>query len=224
MTAAPSHSSQRVGGRGALWDPDFGAGSRFDALRGALDALGRHASFPAPELIDEALGALAGIRFVRQPKVPRRRRRTPKDPASMYDARIVNEGVVPTREGSWHDLMNALVWATFPRAKLALHTRQHGLVRIARPGESLRRPRELDALALLDEGGVAVPASGAREPVVFGHAIYEGYVLGWPAPVAAAFPVEGDSLDEAIAGVVAALRDPRELRRLGVEPGIGADP
>lgn len=129
----------------------------------------------------------------------------------MYDARIVNEGVVPTREGSWHDLMNALVWATFPKAKKALHTRQHGLVRVAEPGESLRRPRELDALALLDEGGVAVLRDGSR--VVFGHAIYEGYVLGWPAPVMAAFDALGPDLDESIVGLVHRLRDPRELTR-----------
>lgn len=195
-----------------MWDPDFGSGERFDALRGALDALGRHATFPSPEAIDEALSALAGIRFVRQEKVPRRRRRTPRDPASMYDARIVNEGVVPTREGSWHDLMNALVWATFPRAKKALHARQHGLVRIAQPGESLRRPRELDALALLDEGGVAVTKDGGR--VVFGHAIYEGYVLGWPAPVMAGFDLGCEEIDAAIVELVMRLRDPRELRRL----------
>src|SRR5688572_13138022 len=100
MTAAPSHSN-RVGGRSALWDPDFGADAdaRFDALRGALHRLGQHATFPSPEAIDEALAPLAGVRFVRQEKVPRRRRRTPKDPAAMYDARIVNDGVVPTREG-----------------------------------------------------------------------------------------------------------------------------
>ena len=40
-----------------------------------------------------------------------------------YDARIALERVVPTRARSWHDLLNALVWATFPRAKLALHAR-----------------------------------------------------------------------------------------------------
>jgi len=128
---------------------------------------------------------------------------------------------VPTRPGSWHDLMNALVWATFPRAKRALHERQHRLVVPAAPAESARRPRELDALALLDEGGVVVLASagaldegderrGEREEreergergergeraleeaiaagdataFVFGHAIYEGLVLGRPAPLA----------------------------------------
>jgi len=206
-----------------LWSASFGDDARFDALRVALDALGRRDAFPSPEAIDEALSPLAGVRFVRQEKTPRRRRRgTPKDPASMYDARIVNEGVVPTRDGSWHDLMNALVWATFPKAKKALHTRQHGLVRPALPGESLRRPRELDALALLDEGGVAITSATATAPrkhVVFGHAIYEGYVLGWPAPVMAAFDVlesEGGDLDAGIAAVATRLTDPRELTRLAV--------
>lgn len=214
MTAAPSHS-HRVGGRSALWSASFGDDARFDALRAALDALGRHDAFPAPEVIDEALSAMAGVRFVRQEKAPRRRRRGPKDPASMYDARIVNEGVVPTRDGSWHDLMNALVWATFPKAKKALHTRQHGLVRLAEPGESLRRPRELDALALLDEGGVAVARiDGEDRQIVFGHAIYEGYVRGWPAPVMAAFDATASDLDAAIAAVAMRLSDPRELTRV----------
>jgi hypothetical protein len=130
----------------------------------------------------------------------------------MYDARITREGCVPTRPGSWHDLMNALVWATFPLAKRALHERQHGLVVPASPGESARRPRELDALALLDEGGLVVAmgkgrqatdegelaalvASGEATALVFGHAIYEGIVLGRPAPLASVVCVEVAHVD-----------------------------
>ena len=117
--------------------------------RGEGEIEGADAGFPQPETIHAVLGPRAGIQFERQRPVSRRRRQ-PRDPASMYDARIAREGCVPTRPGSWHDLMNALVWATFPRAKRALHERQHGLVVPAAPGESARRPRELDALALLD--------------------------------------------------------------------------
>jgi hypothetical protein len=149
----------------------------------------------------------------------------------MYDARIAREGCVPTRPGSWHDLMNALVWATFPLAKRALHERQHGLVVPAAPGESARRPRELDALALLDEGGLIVMseaplapddapiaereraleegiASGEATAFVFGHAIYEGLVLGRPAPLASVVCAHGKAraiadADRALAAVVA---------------------
>jgi hypothetical protein len=121
--------------------------------------------------------------------------------------------------------MNALVWATFPRAKRALHERQHGLVVPAAPGESARRPRELDALALLDEGGLVVVlakgslpsesadiaareraleeaiAAGEATAFVFGHAIYEGLVLGRPAPLASVVCVAGAGAGEGAATV-----------------------
>jgi hypothetical protein len=149
----------------------------------------------------------------------------------MYDARIAREGCVPTRPGSWHDLMNALVWATFPAAKRALHARQHGLVVPAAPGESAHRSRELDALALLDEGGVVVVtpspiadedalaralARGEATASVFGHAIYEGIVLGRPAPLASVVCVAGDP-DLDLAAVVAdrgCLVEPRAMLRI----------
>ena len=160
----------------------------------------------------------------------------------MYDARIAREGCVPTRPGSWHDLMNALVWATFPLAKRALHERQHRLVVPAAPGESARRPRELDALALLDEGGLIVLASArsleacARESgledaiatgeataFVFGHAIYEGLVLGRPPPLASVVvgAAEGgrtvEVADRALAAILAdpsRIIDPTDMLRL----------
>ena len=173
--------------------------------------------------------------------------RGPRDPESMYDARIAREGCVPTRPGSWHDLMNALVWATFPLAKRALHARQHGLVVPALPGESVRRPRELDALALLDEGGLvvttdgALPALGERaaaeaqlvaeleagraKAFVFGHAIYEGIVLGRSAPLASVVCIACPrssvaDADRALAEVLAdreKIVEPRAMLRLRVD-------
>ena len=239
MTEAttPSASIRRAGGRDVLWDPDFAARSPYFAgLAPALEALGRHDAFPSPEAIDEALSGLAGVRFVRQAPRPRRERRGSQDPKMMYDTRIVEEGLVPTRNASWHDLLNALVWATFPRAKLALHTRQSRLVVLAKPGQSLRRPRELDALALLDEGGILLeegtePPGGAASPSasggaarIFGHAVYEGLVLGWPAPVSAGFRIPADpcgpDADPALAAILgdpARLKDPTELRRVPLD-------
>jgi hypothetical protein len=133
--------------------------------------------------------------------------------------------------------MNALVWATFPLAKRALHERQHGLVVPAAPGESARRPRELDALALFDEGGLLVTRepSAAEAPTeeqlaaeieagkstafVFGHAIYEGIVLGWSAPLASVVcvPCSPPDADRALATVVAdrsRLLEPSAMLRL----------
>jgi hypothetical protein len=74
--------------------------------------------------------------------------------------------------------MNGLVWATFPRAKRALHARQHRALaaRVAERTERLpqTRSREQDALALFDEGGLVVARHSANEEstCVFGHAVY----------------------------------------------------
>lgn len=251
----PLDSSDRDGGRAVLWSEAFSERSPlFWPLAGATTALQAAISaveaaedgFPPPEVIDQALGPRAGVRFERQRPVSRRRR-GPRDPSSMYDARI-KAGSVPTRPGSWHDLMNALVWATFPTAKRALHERQHELVVPALPGESARRPRELDTLALLDEGGLVVVAperfedeallAGALErdeatAIVFGHAIYEGLVLGREMPLASVICVAGDPtalreallahVDAALATVLAdrtQLLDPRGMLRLRAAPGL----
>jgi hypothetical protein len=248
--SAPPEAAARAAAASS-WDPSFVARSPlFWPLEGAASTLRRtcangELAFPPPETIDRALGARAGVRFERQRPVTRRRR-GPRDPSSMYDARI-KAGCVPTRPGSWHDLMNALVWATFPRAKRALHERQHALVVPAAPGESARRPRELDTLALLDEGGavvigrlplddeealVAALDDRTATVLVFGHAVYEGIVLGRPEPLMSVVCVEGDPTstpeglvaraDDALARVVgdpARLREPRDLLRLRrVEP------
>jgi hypothetical protein len=226
-----------------LWDAELASRSPlFWPIAGAVRRLAEEtardgSTFPQPEAIDAALGERAGIRFERQRPVSRRRR-GPRDPKSMYDARIAREGCVPTRPGSWHDLMNALVWATFPLAKRALHTRQHALVVPAAPGESARRPRELDALALFDEGGLVVtrePSTGESAPTeeelaaeieagaatafVFGHAIYEGIVLGRSAPLASVVWVACavPDTDRALAAVVAdkaKLVEPSAMLRL----------
>jgi hypothetical protein len=113
--------------------------------------------------------------------------------SERYDALITEQRVVPTRHGSWHDLLNALVWATFPRAKRALHARQHRAI-TSRLGPDLRLPggrtRDQDAVAMLDEGGVVILNRGgdAPSPIVFGHAIYErlvcdGRVSLWAAAI-----------------------------------------
>lgn len=247
-TDTPLDSSHRDGGRAVLWDAAFAERSPMfwplsgaaSALQSAISAADAGEAFPQPEVIDAGLGALAGVRFERQRPVSRRRR-GPRDPSSLYDARI-KAGCVPTRPGSWHDLMNALVWATFPTAKRALHERQHELVVPALSGESVRRPRELDTLALLDEGGLVVVAPAAFEDeealagalqrreataILFGHAIYEGIVLGREMPLASVVCVVGDPglspevllarADGALAAALAdraQLVDPRAMLRL----------
>jgi hypothetical protein len=130
---------------------------------------------------------------------------------ALYDGRIAAHGEVPTREGDWHDLFNALCFATFPRAKHALHTRQYQALQ-RRIGVDARamppaRTSEQDALTLFDEGGVAIAAlpdaaralelatsetlpgtlaeleqSCAARVVPFGHALFEHLVEGLICP------------------------------------------
>lgn len=167
----------------------------------------------------------ATVTFREQPKKPRGKRRGPRCARDLYDGRIVEEGWVPTRPRSWHDFLNMLCWAAFPRAKWQLHLRQHRAqsARIEGAVKALpnARTREQDALALLDEGGVVVLcreerveeirsvlaarraeearslfATGAARGVVFGHAVYEHLVLGRGDAWAAGFVVPSVGLRE----------------------------
>jgi hypothetical protein len=129
----------------------------------------------------------------------------------LYDGRIAVGHEVPTRERDWHDLFNALCFATFPRAKLALHRRQYAILQERVPAGATRLPqtrtREQDALTLLDEGGAMLAAqphaaavlraaqadartaalrdalaAGHARVVPFGHALFEHLVEGLRCP------------------------------------------
>jgi hypothetical protein len=131
--------------------------------------------------------------------------------SALYDARITLAGEVPTRERNWHDVFNALCFATFPRSKRALHARQYRSIAARLGPNAARLPTartpELNALALFDEGGVVLAAEPAvaqqllaaqgparaalcmqllaeqRARVVpFGHALFEHLVEGLRCP------------------------------------------
>lgn len=209
-----------------MWDPRFATRPVFWAIAEPAALFAAEDTFPTPERIDDLLAPRAGIRFVRAEPRPKRRARAraraAQEESALYDTRIVEAGEVPTRNGSWHDLLNALVWAAFPVAKRALHTRQRRLVVPAQPGEARRRPRALDALALFDEGGVVLLDGGARL-AVFGHAIYEGLVEGWPSPTASALAVSDPTrIDASLAAILAdeaAFADPSVLTRVELSEG-----
>jgi hypothetical protein len=135
-------------------------------------------------------GRPAPVRFERD--TPRKRPRgRPIDLDALYDARIAR-GVVPTRARNWHDFLNALVWATFPRAKAALHRRQLDLILAWIPPGATALPNARtpaqDTLALLDEGGILWLQDGEQEALIpFGHGLLEGIVLAAPAMVPRAF-------------------------------------
>jgi DUF3025 family protein len=230
--------------RAAAYDPRFvERNPLLWPVERAAGALAGFHDFPPPAALDRVFEGEPPVRFVPATPRSRRSRRGPLDLRAMYDARITLDRAVPTRARSWHDLLNALVWGTFPRAKHALHARQHRAIveRIPSGARTLppARTREQDALALVDEGGVIVLASDAREAsvslrddpatlgdliavravdaVIFGHAVYESLVFGVaPAAVAAVVvPREGGEnglTREADAALAGALADTSRFR------------
>ena len=153
--------------RDAAWHPGWSRISRvFDPIADLATPLGALPDWPDLEALSAWVATAAAPEwsptFVPQRR-PRRgraspeRQRGPREPqgaAGGYDQRIVELGEVPTRRRHGHDLMNALVWAAFPRAKRAIHARQH-----EEHGSGWQRSAgapALDSLAMLDEGGVVL--------------------------------------------------------------------
>jgi hypothetical protein len=184
------------------------------------------------ELCDLPSAARA-LRFVATPPKRRRARRGPVDLTSLYEGRIVHKGEVPTRLDDWHDFFNALTFSAFPRAKWALHARQFALL-VARvtPGAARlpgARSREQDALALFDEGGIALCVlperrallsasgdafsdvcealcrAGEARAVPFGHALPEHLVAGLPTPLGTPHPLFLDFRGLANKALIAAV-------------------
>ncbi len=125
----------------------------------------------------------------------------------LYDGRIALHQCVPVLPQSYHDLLNALVFAAFPRSKRQLHRRQFEALRNWIPEGASRLPgkrtREQDSLTIFDEGGSVVlldsvahaswlttsaptripdfsPETGTV-PVLFGHALLEHLAEGFPS-------------------------------------------
>ena len=77
-----------------------------------------------------------------------------------YEQRIAERGDIATREGNWHDLLNAMVWLRYPAIKQALNRRQ--VAEVARMGQR-QRSRPQCAMTHFDEAGVIV---AVREPAL----------------------------------------------------------
>lgn len=74
----------------------------------------------------------------------------------QYEPRCYLKGEVPTREHNWHDLLNALVWLTFPKAKAAINARHYQALMEASDETSSQRGAVRDMNTLFDESGVVV--------------------------------------------------------------------
>jgi hypothetical protein len=144
------------------WDREFASRSPlFGPLRRAAEPLRGFMRWPNRAALDRLLANRA------QPVVTRSGRvlrlgpaRTGSDNASAdYESRIYHNGELPTRETSWHDLLNLLVWLTFPQAKAALNQRHCSEPRAPRAANG--RTATADALTLFDESGVIVASTDA---------------------------------------------------------------
>lgn len=204
----------------------------FAGVRGFADLLAGP-EWPAVDALDDRL-ALPGAQLVEQ------------DAALLadglhYEARIA-QGRIATRANNWHDLFNALVWATQWPIKRALNAQQCRHVAAMGPGQ---RNRAQAALTQFDETGVVVrvrdnallstwdahgwralfdPApwqgGGIGIVTVFGHALMEQALLPGRLLVGKCVVVQGDDEAGCLETVVRAidagtvLSDPLQLRPL----------
>ena len=113
------------------WDPHFPDRSPwFWPLGAAARAFARHPDWPTRDELTAMYASLTAgrgappLRFSENVRKVDKREGGRVQLDRLYDARIARLGEVPTREQDWHDFFNALCFATFPRAKNALHRRQ----------------------------------------------------------------------------------------------------
>ena len=237
---------------GQFWDARFLERSALlSDLRALAEPLLGSTTWPSLEACsalaeDERRARAPELRPVRFAPPSPRDRSQPIDIGQLYDGRIALHAEVPCLGTSYHDLLNVLVWAAFPRTKRALHARQYrALGEWLPPGSARlpnRRTREQDALALFDEGG-AVLVRHAGEPsaleaariLLFGHAVmehvcFESTALSSAALVVALEPPLPDGrelYDRVDRALAARLGDPRELSEprfdavLEIEPPDG---
>lgn len=137
--------------------------------------------------------------------------------AEPYEAFIARTSTVPTRDNP-HDLLNGIVWLTYPQTKRRLNVLQAEA--IAREGITGSRGELRDALTLFDENGAVLSAPAAlvdalrtrdwhtlfvsrrelwqsAQLVLFGHALLEK--LAQPRKAITAHVWLADTKDESLA-------------------------
>lgn len=135
-----------------LWQPDILRAQCAPPVIEALNNAGLFdsASFPSAYQLNRVAKAYSevwqGPEFKAQGEYPESERR-------YYEAIIAEDSQVPTRENSWHDLFNALVWIQFPQTK-ALLNRLH-MEDINLKGAHPRTPRR-NRITHFDECGVVI--------------------------------------------------------------------
>jgi hypothetical protein len=130
----------------------------FDALRPALEQLPLD-HWPTHDALTRAAGGVTLASGAPLSFVPPRA--TSAEARSYYELHIAATGEVETRERNWHDLFNALVWITFPRAKARINAQHAAMLEAGGASESRQRSPARDALTLFDEGGIVVASSSS---------------------------------------------------------------
>jgi hypothetical protein len=135
------------------WDPLFAARSPlFEPLRTIASRLSSSA-WPSCEELTRLAGSCGRVVNANGQGIEFHAPTASDGSAAAYERRIAAEGVVGHRDASWHDLLNALVWMTFPQTKAVLNRRH--VTELARGSATPRSPTR-DALTQFDEDGLVV--------------------------------------------------------------------
>lgn len=145
------------------WDPEFAErASAFAPLRAVAREL-RGPAWPGCDDFNRLLAArsapilnASGMPLCCVAQAPH-----PQAFEDKYEPRVFLRGEVQLRPRDWHDVFNALVWLTFPRAKAALNERHYRALERQRADGARNRGAVRDALTLFDEGGVIIVTTDA---------------------------------------------------------------
>ena len=212
------------------WEPARFAQPRFSRIADLIERIVREQDWPSIATLNACFAvelAAVGVRLVEAAKTkPAIGADGVIDASTLYEVHIIDRGEIPTRPRNAHDLLNAVVWAAFPRSKLAL-TRRLAAVQRARAAGRRQLPatrtHEHDRFALIDEGGVLCVSGNSMW--IFGHAIYEHAYAGELDVRGTAVDLEVPSIGELAVGAARevidrcfAAVDPMAVVRRG--PGI----
>ncbi len=165
---------------------------------------------PLPQELNDML-SIEGIRFVPQDGKC-------SDFEFGYEPRIFLRGEVQTREDSWHDFFNALVWHQFPQTKKIINQLQYEHLKQRYPKKD--RSAIENMLTLFDENGAIVISENSflldlikahrwheffwvhREEmktqvkvIIFGHGLYEKAINPYIGITAQALLIENRSIN-----------------------------
>jgi hypothetical protein len=118
----------------------------FRPLWPALSKFEDYEKLPSVAQLNQQL-CIDGIHFVSQCQKT-------ADFADGYEPRIYLQGEVQTRDQSWHDFFNALVWQQFPQSKKIINQLHYQLQKQRYPDK--RRLQAENMLTLFDENGALV--------------------------------------------------------------------